>query len=775
MGSLIERTIKTLFHGVSRQPAPVRLPGQVEDALNVSFSVETGGFSKRYGSRHIKEITSIGPSEDVRFHVINRDADEKYAVIASEDTLQVFDMDGNEKTINPYPPSVASYLGTNPADLRFVTVADHTFVLNTKKVVQMASSPVGPAQQHHAVVYVKGSYMSSNGGVWSLYLNDTLAAQEAAGSGGRDTTEIAKAFYDDLIVAYPTDWTFDLQGSFVFIRRNDGGPFTIRAEDPNGDRDIEVTYLNVRKTDELPARAYNGQVVRVVSDSTSKGDYWVKFETYDNSNIGRGQWIETATPGRKMAFNAETMPHALIRESNGTFTLTPFTWDQRKVGTELAVPDHDFVGRTISDIVLHRNRLWFLSDETAFASRDKEYFNFFPEKSIDVLDTDPFGLTASTNKVSILKAAVPFQKTLFLTADEAQFEVSGDILSPNKAAIDLTTNYTVTGSCRPEVLGNALYLAASDGDNAAVLEYILDQDTLTNVAADVLKHAKGFVKGPLRRMTGDPLSGTLFSLTSRDLSTIYTYSVFYNGNEKVQSAWGRWCVDGEVLDIAFIDGFLLILIRRDGVTFFEKITVGIQDYDGWRFVPRMDREVRVQGTYDAETNLTTWTLPYASEGVVGLTGWGFEEEYMRLRGIVIETDGTTVTAFGDWSEGECLFGYPFPSKVTLSGIYERDATGMAILSGRLILKKMVIHYQDSGSFAVVVRPRQRASRRYEFLGNVIGTYVPGRDGIRTGIFKVNPSGRGDETVIEIVNDTIMPHTITSIAWTGFFNEISRQE
>ena len=39
MGKLLEQSIKTLYQGVSRQPDPVRLPGQVEEAENVLFSI----------------------------------------------------------------------------------------------------------------------------------------------------------------------------------------------------------------------------------------------------------------------------------------------------------------------------------------------------------------------------------------------------------------------------------------------------------------------------------------------------------------------------------------------------------------------------------------------------------------------------------------------------------------------------------------------------------------------------------------------------------------
>ena len=56
MGRLINQQIDSLYQGVSRQPDPVRLPGQVEEADNVAFSVVTGGVSKRPGMEKVSEL-----------------------------------------------------------------------------------------------------------------------------------------------------------------------------------------------------------------------------------------------------------------------------------------------------------------------------------------------------------------------------------------------------------------------------------------------------------------------------------------------------------------------------------------------------------------------------------------------------------------------------------------------------------------------------------------------------------------------------------------------
>ena len=100
MAQLVEQSIKTLYQGVSRQPDAVRLPGQVEDAENVTFSVVTGGFTSRSSTSHICEVPSISDSEEVSVHAYSRDNTEQYLVLVKNNSLQVLDLFGNEYDVS---------------------------------------------------------------------------------------------------------------------------------------------------------------------------------------------------------------------------------------------------------------------------------------------------------------------------------------------------------------------------------------------------------------------------------------------------------------------------------------------------------------------------------------------------------------------------------------------------------------------------------------------------------------------------------------------------
>ena len=123
MGKLVEQSIKTLYQGVSRQPDPVRLPGQMEQADNVLVSVVTGGFESRPSSRHITDFNFISASDDPAVFAYSRDNQEQYTIIINNGALKVFDLSGTEYTVNS--PNGLTYLsGLTSQDVSFVTVAD---------------------------------------------------------------------------------------------------------------------------------------------------------------------------------------------------------------------------------------------------------------------------------------------------------------------------------------------------------------------------------------------------------------------------------------------------------------------------------------------------------------------------------------------------------------------------------------------------------------------------------------------------------------------------
>lgn len=154
-----ERVIRvpSMFGGQSQQPDHIRLPFQHGPSDNIVSSV-VDGFSKRPGSTYVGSVYDSNPRGSYRMHVIERDDVEQYIVVYGGGTdIRVMDLDGDESTVN-ITADAATYLGTNsPSEdqLRFITIADYTLILNT--TVDPTNVGAGPSPTTMPVQMVRTS------------------------------------------------------------------------------------------------------------------------------------------------------------------------------------------------------------------------------------------------------------------------------------------------------------------------------------------------------------------------------------------------------------------------------------------------------------------------------------------------------------------------------------------------------------------------------------------------------------------------------------------
>ena len=153
----------------------------------------------------------------------------------------------------------------------------------------------------------------------------------------------------------------------------------------------------------------------------------MKFVTNNGNALEEGQWEETVEAGIQFKFDYSTMPHVLIRQADGNFRFarvdgdtytisgTDYTlpkWGERTVGDLDSAPNPSFIGSKINNVFFFRNRLGFLADDNVVLSRAAEFFNFFPETVLSVIDSEPIDVAASHTKVAILRTAVTVEQEL---------------------------------------------------------------------------------------------------------------------------------------------------------------------------------------------------------------------------------------------------------------------------------------------------------------------------------------------------------------------------
>lgn len=176
---LLVTSVPNLAQGVSQQPDNLRYPGQCDEQIN-AWSTVVEGLVKRPNTRWVNEFNSsaVSDSDKLFTHFVKRDEQNKYCVQVSlgggTPTVGVIDLETGGNIPVATTSIAQSYLSgiTNPlADVRALTVADYTFLVNKNKTVQAESDNLSDTPEKEALISVKlGDYEKA----YSVYINDKL-------------------------------------------------------------------------------------------------------------------------------------------------------------------------------------------------------------------------------------------------------------------------------------------------------------------------------------------------------------------------------------------------------------------------------------------------------------------------------------------------------------------------------------------------------------------------------------------------------------------------
>ena len=792
--ALISSSIPNFVNGVSQQPYTLRLNSQGEVQEN-GLSTVSQGLKKRPPTKHLKKIQST-PLGNCFIHTINRDLSERYIAVLTNGDLKVYDINGVEKTVAF--PNGKGYLSAPSPSLSFsaITVADYTFITN-RNITVAVSGTTTPTRPFEALINVKaGNY----GKEYKVYINGTLQAEykTPTGSVAADvdnisTDVIAAQLAADLVSnGYNSgNWTTVKNGSIIYIK-NTVSDFSVTTEDGFNSAGMVAIKGSLQKFSDLPNNAYqNGFVVEITGTGSGEAatqpfdSYYVQYETVNSSGVG--VWKECPKPGMYSTIGANTMPHILVRESNGTFTFKQATWKTRLVGDDESNPFPSFVGRNLQDIFFYRNRLGFLSDEAIIFSEAGEYFNFMRTTVTQLLDSDPIDVNASHTKVSILKHAVPFNKQLLLFSEQTQFLIDqGDLLSPKSIGVKVATEFPCNIVAKPVGIGKNVYFAVDKGSNSSFREYFTDLNNQANDAIDITAHIPQYIASGIYKIATAVNEDILVALSTTDPSTLYIYKYFFNANEKLQSSWSKWTYgsDSTILNVDFIGSDMYLVINRADGVFLEKTTVSLGDIGPSEpYNVHLDRKVQL-GSADVTYSAGFTTINLTNLGYTPSTGTYqlVVRTHPTLKPGEILTviwDGTNAKVAGNITGGTYTFGRRYVFTYQLSTVVVRTPTAgggqKADTEGRLQLRKLAFNYDDAGYFKVNVTPAGRETYSYVFSGKVLGqsSGTIGSYSISEGRFVVPIISQNIGTNITLENDSPLPSSFLSADWEGFYTKRSK--
>lgn len=787
--SLVSDTIPNLIGGISQQPPSIRLASQVQDAENV-YPTVVDGLRRRPPTEHVAELMAA-PSVPPASHIIDRDSLERYIVtVEGNGRARVFDLEGTPITVTvdsavPVNSSGhALYLeSANPRrDLRFLTLADYTLILNRQKVVSM-SPTTSPVRPFEALIYVRGG---NYGRTLIVHVNSTSVSKVLPiGDNANQSPELdAKKIASDLVTALNNaginagnGWTVQRVDGVIYLSR--ATDFTIRAEDGQNGTLMTVIKGEVQRFSDLPAKAPNGFVVKVRGNiETVADDYWVRFE--ERSGLWEGIWVEAPKPGTQIAFDATTMPHALVRQANGTFRLQLVDWAELKVG-QIEDLKPSFVDKTISDMTFFQSRLGFLAGENVIMSRASEFFNFWPSSSSQVLDDDPIDVSATVPGVSPLRSAAPFGDGLFVAADQHQFLLRSDgALGPKTVRLTNVGRYEAATIRVVPVDSSVFFASARDAFQTpwtTIRELVaVDVEANSSEVVDATAQCPRLIPGLPVDMQASSNEQALFVLSDSDPERLYVYKWFWADRTKLQSAWVKWSFPGaQVVGFGIVESVLYLLLKRGSALFLERASLGAVVGDNLTAaeVVHLDRRASLsEGTYNLGDDETTFTLPYTPTSPENLRVVAIEggTEAPGTLATILGVSGAVVRVRGNWASQPIMAGFPYPSSVELTPIHfqmDRGSGRIAKADVTLRLRRLLISLGSAAYLrAEVTLPGRPTKTTAWTIYRTGGPTEIGEWGVTDAVMNVPVFGESTTAKIVLVNDSPFPAAVLGLEWVG---------
>ena len=817
---VVSRSIPTLLRGIS-QAADATKQADHADLQDNANSSPVQGLTKRSGSHFITAISN-SPLGNVHVQTINRDITERYIAVFSNGNVKVYELDGTELTVNK--PDGTAYLNTsNPRDqIKTVTIADFTFVVNTTITAAMDSA-LSPGNITQAIVFVN---QVSDKTTYKVTVNGSTASHDTSSDDPLSTTTVATQLKNSLNSSL-SGFTIAQNGAVLHIKKNDGSDFSIDGNDTQGNTQLTVVKNSVQRFTDLPRVSPHGYVVEVKGDETTNFDnYYVKFVANNSTVDGtleEGQWEETVEAGITFKYDYATMPHVLIRQADGNFRFarvdgdtytisgTDFTlpkWGERTVGDLESAPNSSFIGTKINNVFFFRNRLGFLADDNVVLSRVSEFFNFFPETVITVVDSDPIDVAASHTKVAILKNAVSMGEQLILFSDQTQFVLasSSDTLTPKTANIIVATEFESSDLVAPVGSGASIYYLTDKGQFAGVREYITQEKAAIKDAANITIHVPRLIPANIFKFAVSTNEDVLILLGADEPNKLYVNRwLIGDNNRKILNSWSTYTFNANrsIKNIDFIGTDLFILFEEANKVTLEKIPFEANFRENFaEFEFHLDHKVTeattgVSVSYDSGTDVSTFTVPYRLRAKMTVVGrylnTGETSTFVDTQGNTktlkpgqvlltsnaVDGSTSTITISGDYRNSKFIIGesyemhYRFSQqRLTQSGNNNQGE----VISGRLQLRNFYLKFEDTGFFKVEVTPENRDTSIHKFTGRFLGAASSSIGDIKleTGTFRFPVMSRADRVTIDVKNDTFLPTQLASAEYEAQFHIRSKR-
>jgi hypothetical protein len=514
----------------------------------------------------------------------------------------------------------------NATRFKTLTINDTTIILNQTIVARMsdAAADIEPVFDRRGFVSLEQIAFSQVYQFNIIRANGDRIEIVSEATGATDAT--GEAILDDLVgkVNAVANFTATKIGDGLLIETTLPANENFSLETP--ERQLLGVFTDeVQDITQLPDQCENGYRVKITNSGTVEDDYYVRFEGA-NGNDGQGIWVEWRGPEVPFVIDNTTMPHVMVLMSDLSFTVSRGNWTQRLVGDNISNPEPSFINNRINNICLFRNRLGFLSGQNIALSRAGDYRNWFAVTALAITPADPIDLSVSSSQPAVLWDSIEVNAGLLLFSKAEQFMMTtdNDVLSAETAKINFVSAYNYNEKVPPFTLGTTIGFVNDESANSRLYEMAAPAREGEPQVIEQSKIISSLYPTGINRIATSKNNAVVLTAVN-DTNTVWGYRYFNSTERRLQSAWFKFILSGNLIYHTIIkDTWYGVIRNLDTVPDPDVNTVSFQKMDlkttdvtynykdvDYGMVVRLDNMVRVEHddlTYNTANDNTTFNL-----------------------------------------------------------------------------------------------------------------------------------------------------------------------
>ena len=567
----VTQSAENLLGGVSTQADFKKESNQVRQATN-AYVEPSFGLCKRPGSEFLFNFGTEEEFKNAKWFFYIRDDDETYIGAIQKGGIRMFNVVGLTEATVTIEGSALDYLSSERfLDYRTLTIQDNTIILNRTVEVGVKDAPTYVSGKQGTVVLTYVDYSSE----YSVTVNDktfafTTRNSDQIEADGTDKKLSADEILEELKTGIDALGITDLTVTQLptSLELECTSPFTLSAKGGPTNEALRAYQDSVANVSLVPSESIDGRIVRIENTTRDDDDYYIEYTTADEA------WNECRAPDVSEGLDASTMPHELISTDKDQFTFRQISWESRLAGDQVTNPDPSFAGRKINGMFFTNNRLGFLSGPHVTTSVTSDYYNFFGNSALTVIDSDPVDLNCNSVSPTKLSYALPVPQGVLLFSNRQQFLFTADaqIYTPSSTYIRQISSYEVDEEIEAVDLGTYQIFIQRTAGYSKVFAMQIPDVNQPPVVIDISKVVSEWIPNTIDSMVTSPVNEFIL-LSSRASNEIYLYRKYDIGNEEIVQAWTKWVIPGKPVHVFTPNDQVYITSQQAEETHISKVSL----------------------------------------------------------------------------------------------------------------------------------------------------------------------------------------------------------